>query len=166
MLALTAVGLLVMLTDPFFDSSWISNTDLLELNVDAIGEQAKKSKKQALKAAYEIAAEKHDLAWFKNVLKERTEAAEAETEEAVEAEPKKSKGKRKSKAAEEEAEDIDMEAVDEMELDDDVEPEKKSKPRKRKKDVDSEGEGSKVSRSCCSDLTRRLAPVSLRGTLR
>lgn len=136
-------------------SAWIINTELYDLPLDATEDPPKKSRKPNLDAAYKIAAEKHELAWFKKLLEEHQQAAEAseeeeeEPEEPEKAEPeaKKSKGKRKSKAAAQ-ASDAEIEDVDMMDFEEEeVEVKKKSKSRKRKKGAESDGEGGKVSHS-------------------
>ncbi|KAI9792575.1 MAG: hypothetical protein M1816_002095 [Peltula sp. TS41687] len=138
--------------------AWMVNTDLFDLDLDAIEDQPKKPRKGAIDEAYKIAAEKHSLEWFKEVIKAHNEAIAAEEDEGAEAEEEQAKAdaevkrpkakKRKSKAAAEEVQDVDMEDVDQMEFEDqEPEPEKKSKSKKRKKDVDSDGEDSKPAKT-------------------
>lgn len=73
-------------------SSWIPNYDLLELNPDEIGNNAPKTPK-ALVAAYVLAAEQHDLDYFKDILRnfveQKAEAAAAEAAELAAKEAKK-----------------------------------------------------------------------------
>ncbi|OAG39467.1 hypothetical protein AYO21_06295 [Fonsecaea monophora] len=113
---------------------WIHNTDLAPLTPDECKDIPEKGKGKALLAAYKIAAEGHDLQYFKNMLDEHAAALQAEIDakEAREAEKvaKAEKKKRKSEAKAE-VEDVDMEDADV-----DVEPKKSSK--KRKKEVDEE----------------------------
>jgi hypothetical protein len=95
--------------------------------------------------AYHVAAEGHDLEYFKTMLldhqkalqedQERREAREAAKAEKAERVDKK---KRKSVAAEDD-EDVDME---DAEQEGKVEPKKSSK--KRKKEVESDGDDEKV----------------------
>ncbi|KAF2187750.1 hypothetical protein K469DRAFT_725217 [Zopfia rhizophila CBS 207.26] len=131
--------------------AWQVNTDLQPLDIDAIkqevegGNQGKKSK--ALWEAYQIAAEGHDLPWFKEMLENHEKAVQADFEEKAAAEAKKQekkeKAKRKSTAAEE-SEDVEMEDADE----DGTTSTKKAKAsKKRKKEVDSDGEPEKPAKT-------------------
>ncbi|KAI9679960.1 MAG: hypothetical protein M1817_004975 [Caeruleum heppii] len=121
---------------------WIPNTDLGDLDLDTIGEQPEKGKSKKLYRAYQVAAEKHDLDYWKGILKDHQEAVQAD----VKARSSK-KNKRKSKGAVEEDEDVEMEdAGEEMDFDENDE-EPKSKSKKRKKDVDSDGEGDKPAKT-------------------
>ena len=104
---------------------------------------SEKGKSKSLLEAYSVAAEGHDLAYFKSMLIEHQEAMVEDAERRAERDAKKAqKSKRKSEATAlaEEADD------DEMDIDDD-EQESKPKTKKRKKSVDSEGVEEKVS-SC------------------
>lgn len=134
-------------------SYWQPNTDLIPFDLDNIkkevesGNSTKKNK--LLWEAYEIAAEGHDLNYFKDLLVKHEQAVqedelakEAKREEKAEKAAKKA-AKRKSTAA---ADDEDVEMGD---ADDTVSASaKKSKPsKKRKKEADSEGDEEKVSSS-------------------
>jgi hypothetical protein len=111
--------------------------------------QGKKTK--ALWDAYKVAAENHDLPWFKTMLAEHEKATLAEQAAADEAaeqaasvkkekKEKKEKGsKRKSVANVEE--DVEMEDV---EADGEAPPKKAKATKKRKKDIESDAEGEKV----------------------
>lgn len=103
---------------------------------------SEKGKTKSLVLAHKVAAEGHDLQYFKNMLLEHSQALAADEEtlrereqakEAAKAAKKEKKPKRKSEAAEE---DVEME---------DVEDENK-KSKKRKKAAESDDE-EKV--SCC-----------------
>ena len=126
------------------------NTDLQPLDVEEVrkeveaDKQGKKSK--ALWEAYKIAAEGHDLQWFKSMLEDHEKALQADVEEKLAAEAKKQekkeKGKRKSvPAATEEPDDVEMDDAPEEEED----TTKKAKgSKKRKKSDESEGESEKA----------------------
>ncbi|OAP59778.1 hypothetical protein AYL99_04780 [Fonsecaea erecta] len=113
---------------------WIHNKDLTPLTPDECKDVQEKGKSKPLLAAYKVAAEGHDLQFFKNMLDEHAAALQYEFDmkEAREAEKaaKTDKKKRKSEAKVE-TEDVEMEDADV-----DVEPKKSSK--KRKKEVDEE----------------------------
>jgi len=104
----------------------------------------------SLKSAYALAAEQHDLDYYKQLLREHEASIkqqieeeakleeEAQAKEAAKAEKaatKEKKTKRKSKGAE-----------DDMEVDEDAAAAPKSS-KKRKKDAESEGEGPKVNKA-------------------
>ncbi|KAJ4383008.1 hypothetical protein N0V86_002235 [Didymella sp. IMI 355093] len=125
--------------------AWQVNTELLPFDVEDVkkdvesGNSAKKNK--ALWSAYEIAAEGHDLAYFKGMLASHEAALQedAEAREAKEAEKKEKKekaAKRKSTAAAD-SDDVEMEDAG-----DDAAPSaKKAKAsKKRKKEDGSEGD--------------------------
>ncbi|EXJ80677.1 hypothetical protein A1O3_06961 [Capronia epimyces CBS 606.96] len=116
--------------------AWINNTDLTPLNPDDCKDVAEKGKAKSLLAAYQVAAENHDLEYFKAMLDDHAAALQAEIEakEAREAEKaaKVDKKKRKSEAKVE-TEDVEME---------DAEAAPKKSSKKRKKEADSEDEES------------------------
>ncbi|KAH6638247.1 hypothetical protein C7974DRAFT_157292 [Boeremia exigua] len=125
--------------------AWQVNTELLTFNVEDVkkdveaGNSAKKNK--ALWSAYEMAAEGHDLAYFKTMLASHEAALQedAEAREAKEAEKKEKKdkaSKRKSTAA------VDSDDVEMGDAGDDAAPSaKKAKAtKKRKKEDGSDGE--------------------------
>lgn len=102
---------------------------------------SEKNKAKGLIAAYKVAAEGHDLQYFKNLLADHQSALQQEIEEAEAQEAAKAaakaekakKGKRKSKGADT---DVEME---------DAEDSKKAKStKKRKKDGETDGEADKV----------------------
>ncbi|KAJ4344898.1 hypothetical protein N0V95_006098 [Ascochyta clinopodiicola] len=120
--------------------AWQVNTELLTFDVEDVkkdvesGNSTKKNK--ALWSAYEIAAEGHDLAYFKTMLASHEAALQedAEQREAKEAEKKEKKdkaAKRKSTTAAE-SDDVDMEDAG-----DDAAPSaKKAKATKKRKATD------------------------------
>lgn len=120
-----------------------------------------KGKAKALLAAYQVAAEGHDLQYFKTMLDEHAAAMQADIEakEARDAEKaakaaKADKKRRKSEAKADE--DVDMEDAD-------ADPEPKKSSKKRKKEVDSDDEESeKVSaHDCILDTTKPDSDSSL-----
>ncbi|KAI9828716.1 MAG: hypothetical protein M1832_001821 [Thelocarpon impressellum] len=130
---------------------WISNTDLSTLNLDTIGDEPEKGKSKALYRAYQVTAEKHDMAYYKNVLKDHQEAMRLDAELRA-SRGKKSKGKAKGKAAAEDDEDEDMadagdEDVDAEEEEEEGDAAPKGKSKKRKKDVESDGEDGKPAKT-------------------
>ncbi|KAI1756688.1 hypothetical protein F4782DRAFT_277837 [Xylaria castorea] len=105
--------------------SWTPNTDLSELDATTVGEMVTTKMRKDLQAAHLLAAEGHDLDYYKNVLREFEEQrlAKAEAKKSKVKTPKKS-----TKAADEEG-DVDMDDVE----DEAEEPaEKKPKSKKRK----------------------------------
>lgn len=133
--------------------AWQVNTDLQPLDMDEIkkevadNNQGKKTK--ALWEAYRVAADEHDLQWFKDMLAEHEKALVKDMEEKaadeVKKQSKKDKTRRKSNAVDEDG-DVDMEMEDTGEEGD--APLKKAKAtKKRKKDVDSDGETEKPAKT-------------------
>lgn len=117
------------------------NTHLQSIDIDEIKKEVEsgnsQKKTKALWSAYEVAAEGHDLQYFKDLLVNHEQALQADAEEKAAKQEKKAK--RKSTAAEE-VEDVEMEDADEN-----VEAStKKKQSKKRKKDVESDGETEKV----------------------
>ena len=94
-------------------SSWIPNYDLVDIDLDAVA-NVQPSIRKDLYAAHVLAAEKHDLDYFKDILQNFMEARQAEIEakEAAKAAKKASKDKRRSKAAVDDEEDADIEMHD------------------------------------------------------
>ncbi|MCJ1306526.1 hypothetical protein MMC25_000169 [Agyrium rufum] len=118
--------------------AWIPNTELNPLDPEDCKSVPEKGKQKALIEAYGIASESHDLAYFKQMLKDHMSAIEEDlrlqAEKAAEREAKKAKAaKRKSGVA-------DTEEVEEDEMEVDEEGEAKSKSKKRKKSDESETE--------------------------
>ncbi|RFU32042.1 hypothetical protein B7463_g4319, partial [Scytalidium lignicola] len=119
---------------------WIPNHDLIDVDLDTIGDVPATMRKDLL-AAHKLAAEKHDLNYFKELLKnfEEQRQAELEAKEAAKAAKKSSKAKRKSKAGGdgEGEEDVEMpDAPAEPDSDGADEDGKKTKNKKRKADED------------------------------
>jgi|TARA_R110002003_G_scaffold589_7_gene20602 hypothetical protein len=138
------------LFDVTINSAWQVNTELLTFDLEEVkkdveaGNQAKKNK--ALWEAYQIAAEGHDLAHFKEVLQahETAMAVDAEQRELKEQEKKEKaekSAKRKSVAAAD-SDDVEMEEAGD---DATAASTKKAKgSKKRKKTDESDGENEKV----------------------
>ncbi|KAI0486244.1 hypothetical protein F4859DRAFT_528043 [Xylaria cf. heliscus] len=105
--------------------SWTPNSDLSELDATTVGELVTTKMRKDLQAAHLLAAEGHDLDYYKNVLRE------FEEQRLAKAEAKKSKAKtpKKSTKTVDEEGDIDMDDIE----DEAGEPtEKKPKTKKRK----------------------------------
>jgi flagellar basal body rod protein FlgC len=97
-------------------SGWIPNYDLVDLDFEEVGNISTTMRKD-LAAAHELAAERHDLNYFKDILKNFMEARETEraAKEAAKAEKKakKAAAKKEKKTAKvveegEDDEDVDM----------------------------------------------------------
>lgn len=98
-----------------FCSGWVSNKDLVDLDSEKVADLITAKMRKDLQLAHQIAAEGHDLDYYKDLLQqfqeeliEKQKAAEAKA--AAAATPKKSKKQAKSSA---DAEDLEMEDVDE-----------------------------------------------------
>ncbi|KAI3342792.1 hypothetical protein F4824DRAFT_119928 [Ustulina deusta] len=105
--------------------SWTPNTDLSELDPTTVADIVTAKMRKDLQAAHLLAAEGHDLDYYKNVLRE------FEEQRLAKAEAKKSKAKtpkKSSKAADDDG-DVDMEDVEDEAGES---TEKKSKSKKRK----------------------------------
>lgn len=133
------------------NSAWIPNTDLTPLDPASCKDVPEKGKSKLLLAAYAVAAEGHDLQYFKDLLADHQRALQQELEEqeaqqaakeAAKAEREAKKNKRKSMDIVDDLEDIDMEDADE--------PKKAKTSKKRKKDAETDGEAEKV--NCDSPL--------------
>jgi hypothetical protein len=131
-------------------SAWQVNTEIRDLDMDELkgmvarNEQGKRTKQ--LWNAFEVAAEEHDLDYFKKMLVEHEkrvimEQQELEEKEAKKEEKEAKKASRKSLPAA--TEDVEMEDATS-----DAAPKKKKAPAKRKasalKEGESEGEALKV----------------------
>ncbi|KIV84314.1 hypothetical protein, variant [Exophiala sideris] len=114
--------------------AWIPNYDLVPLNPEDCKDVPEKGKSKSLLAAFAVAAEGHDLQYFKDMLNDHAAAMQADIDakEAREAEKavKADKKKRKSDAKVE-TEDVEMEDAD-------AAPKKSSKKRKKEADSDDE----------------------------
>ncbi|KAE8852686.1 hypothetical protein PTNB29_10076 [Pyrenophora teres f. teres] len=126
--------------------AWQVNTDLLPFDLDEVkkdvesGNQAKKNK--ALWDAYQIAAEGHELSWFKEMLSAHESAMaedieQREQKEAQKKEKAEKSAKRKSTAVDE-SEDVEMEDADSA-----APSTKKKATKKRKKTDETEDENDK-----------------------
>lgn len=126
------------------------NTELLNFDLEEVkkdveaNNQGKKNKN--LWEAYQVAAEGHDLAYFKSLLTSHEEAMQQDAEQREQKEQeKKEKKEKKEKAtkrksiAATESEDVDMEDAGE-----DGAPKKAKASKKRKKSDESDGENEKV----------------------
>lgn len=130
-------------------SAWIPNTDLTPLDPESCKDVSEKGKQKQLIAAYKVAAENHDLQYFKDLLADHQRAIQQEAEDreakeaakaAAKAEKEQKKKKRKSAEVAEEPEDVEMAEAGEEE------GKKATKAtKKRKKDAESEAEAEKVS---------------------
>lgn len=127
-------------------SAWQVNTELQPLDMDELkdiverGEQGKKAKK--LWEAYEVAAEGHDLAYFKAIVDDHA-AIQREEQALLEAKEEEKAAKKQKKAKAKEVVDTDGD----VEMGDSDAPPKKKPSNKRKKTADEDG--SKV-RLCVS----------------
>ncbi|OQD88832.1 hypothetical protein PENANT_c003G05348 [Penicillium antarcticum] len=131
----------------FFETNefaWVTNTALTPLEPAECKEISEKNKTKQLISAYKVAAEGHDLQYFKNLLNDHQaaidqEEAEAEAEkaekEAAKAAKDAKKGKRKSKGAET---DVEMEDADDS---------KKSKASKKRKNTETDAEADKPAKT-------------------
>ncbi|KAF2756681.1 hypothetical protein EJ05DRAFT_72451 [Pseudovirgaria hyperparasitica] len=114
--------------------AWLVNTDLRPLDVEEVkriySTEDKGKKSQSLWDAYGIAAEEHDLSWFKTMLSEHEVAIQQDIEEkearAAEKAAKKEQAARR-KSAKADDDDVEME---------DAAGDSSKKNKKRKKDGD------------------------------
>ncbi|OAL65927.1 hypothetical protein A7C99_3030 [Trichophyton rubrum] len=118
--------------------AWIHNADLTPITPEECKDVSEKGKSKNLIAAYQVAAEGHDLDYFKQMLNDFELAVQQAQEEqeakaAAKAAKEEKKKKRKSMEVVEGAEDEEMEDAGE----------KKKSTKKRKKDLESEGEQEK-----------------------
>ncbi|KAK5197349.1 hypothetical protein LTR92_003288 [Exophiala xenobiotica] len=115
--------------------AWIHNTDLAPLSPEDCKDVSEKGKAKALLAAFQVAAEGHDLEYFKNMLHEHNAAMQADwdAKEAREAERAAKADKKKRKSEVKADTDVELE---------DAEAAPKKSSKKRKKDVDSDDEES------------------------
>ncbi len=137
----------MVLTDySTFHSGWIPNYDLVDLDLDEVGNVDGKMRKDLLQA-HKLAAEKHDLAYFKQVLLDFQAAREADLEAKAEAkaakDASKSKSKKRSKAAadveDDENEDVEMaDAGADLDVDGGASEKKPKSSKKRKAVADPE----------------------------
>lgn len=114
---------------------WVSNKDLVDLDPDKVAELVTPKMRKDLQLAHEIAAEGHDLEYYKDLLQqfqeeliEKQKAAEAKATAA--ATPKKSKKQAKSSA------DVDVEDVEMEDVDDEPSTTKAKKSEKKRKNTE------------------------------
>ncbi|KAL3475389.1 hypothetical protein BJX99DRAFT_247594 [Aspergillus californicus] len=119
--------------------AWIPNTDLSPLDPASCKDVSEKGKSKSLVAAYRVAGENHDLAYFKDLLTDHERAIQQEEEEreaeaaakaAAKAERDAKKNKRKSMEIHD---DVDMEDADEQ-------PKQTKSVKKRKKDAEADSD--------------------------
>ncbi|KAL8243566.1 hypothetical protein R6Q59_009824 [Mikania micrantha] len=123
--------------------AWIPNTDLTPLKLEDVKEFAEKGKTKSLIQAYHVAAEEHDLNYFKEMLvdharalQEDEEAKEAKlAEKAAKADEKAAKADKKKRKSEVKAADADVDMEDA-----DATPSAKKSSKKRKKEAESDDE--------------------------
>lgn len=116
------------------------NTELAPLDVESVTAPSEKGKSKLLLAAYEKAAEHHDLKYFKEMLVDHQKAIEEDQEAQAEKEAKKAnKAKRKSTTTVA-APVLD---TDEMDIDEEAAT-PKPKSKKRKKDHEDNAADEKV----------------------
>lgn len=149
-------------------SAWIPNTDLTPLDPESCKNVPEKGKGKTLLAAYRVAAENHDLQYFKDLLAEHQRAVQQEAEEreakaaakaAAKTQKEEKKKRRKSATAAEEAEDIEMDEADHEDH------EKPKSAKKRKKEAESDAEEEKVSKIDRFGLCRGFWLEALTWTL-
>ncbi|KAJ5156559.1 hypothetical protein N7492_009362 [Penicillium capsulatum] len=143
----------------FFDSNefaWIPNTQLTPLDPAECKDVSEKNKAKGLYRAYQVAANGHDLKYFKDLLADHQAALQQELEEeeakeaakeaakAEKAEKTAKKPKRKSKAADT---DVEMEDADDTKK-------TKAAPKKRKKDAETDGEAEKPAKNAKTGGTK------------
>ncbi|TVY17945.1 PWWP domain-containing protein 3 [Lachnellula arida] len=126
---------------------WIPNYDLLDLNPDEVATSVAPSARKDLVAAHQLAAEQHDLDYFKEILKNFVEARAAEAvakEAARAAKAAKKSTPKKSKAVVDADGDVDMEDAtgdpdnEELDVAGSEKPAKPTKSKKRKPEDDAE----------------------------
>ncbi|ELR10489.1 hypothetical protein VC83_04786 [Pseudogymnoascus destructans] len=124
--------------------AWTPNTDLEPLDTSVVGDVPQGKMSKSLYAAYQLAAENHDLDHYKNVLREfevsrrRDEKAAKEAidakKAAKEAKASAKKGKKTKEVVQDEDEDVEMADAGA----DEAEKEDKPKASKKRKAVDDE----------------------------
>ncbi|TVY49333.1 PWWP domain-containing protein [Lachnellula occidentalis] len=126
---------------------WIPNYDLLDLNPDEVATSVAPSTRKDLVAAHQLAAEQHDLDYFKQILQNFVEAraAEAASKEAVRAaKAAKKSTPKKSKVIVDTDGDVDMDDAtgepdnEELDVAGSEKPAKPKKSKKRKPEDDAE----------------------------
>ncbi|KAK2745072.1 hypothetical protein FQN55_006429 [Onygenales sp. PD_40] len=119
--------------------AWIPNTDLTPLDPESCKDVSEKGKSKSLVGAYQVAAEGHDLQYFKDMLRDHAQALLQDQQErearAAEKAAKQEKKKRKS-----------MDVADEQEMAE-AGAEKRKSAKKRKKDAGSDVESDKPAKT-------------------
>ncbi|OAP54176.1 hypothetical protein AYL99_11711 [Fonsecaea erecta] len=115
---------------------WIRNTDLTALTPDECKDVSTRGRAKPLLAAYKIAAEGHDLQFFKDILDEHAMALQYELDmrEAEKAEKASNPDKRKRKS------EVKVKTEDAKMEDTDVDVEPKEASKKRKMEIDETGD--------------------------
>ncbi|KAF3482128.1 uncharacterized protein GIQ15_04887 [Arthroderma uncinatum] len=138
--------------------AWIPNADLTPLKPEDCKDVSEKNKSKALLAAYNVAAEGHDLEHFKTMLADHERALQEDLDEkeakAAAKAAKQEKKKRKSMEVVDEPEDEEMEDAGE----------KKKSTKKRKKDLESEGEHEKPAKTPKPATKLKLTTPKAPGT--
>ncbi|KAM5494716.1 hypothetical protein MaudMau93_000012 [Microsporum audouinii] len=138
--------------------AWIPNVDLTPLKPEDCKDVSEKNKSKALIAAYQVAAEGHDLDYFKAMLADHERAVQEDIEEkeakAAAKAAKQEKKKRKSMEVADELDDEEMEDAGE----------KKKSSKKRKKDQESEGEQDKPAKTPKPATKLKLTTPKAPGT--
>ncbi|KAI4631519.1 uncharacterized protein J4E87_002224 [Alternaria ethzedia] len=139
--------------------AWQVNTELLSFDIEEVKKDVESSnqgkKNKQLWEAYQIAAEGHDLAHFKEMLA----AHESAMQEDVEQKEQKKKEKAEKSAKRKSTAPDDSEDVEMGEAGDDAAPAKKAKAtKKRKKDDQSDGENEKAVKTPKIKLTTGKTP--------
>ncbi|KAI1907211.1 hypothetical protein LOZ12_005788 [Ophidiomyces ophidiicola] len=137
--------------------AWIPNTDLTPLRPEECKEPPEKGKAKKLLAAYQVAAEGHDLAYFKEILADHQRALQQDAEIRSAAKAKPGRKKRKSVEVLDEPEDDDQEMMD-------VDIEKSKSTKKRKKDIESEIESDKPAKTPKKATKLKLSTPKAPGT--
>lgn len=127
-------------------SAWIPNTDLSPLDPETCKDVSEKGKQKHLVAAYKVAAESHDLQYFKGLLADHQRAVQQEFEDREAAAAEKAALKAQKDAEKEEKKKKRKSVAEGTDVDvGDGDDDKKAKSaKKRKKDAESDAEGGKV----------------------
>ena len=122
-------------------SAWIPNTELTPLSAEDCKDVPEKGKQKALKEAYEIAAEDHDLAYFKTMLGDHAKAVQEDEELRAQKEAEKEAKKARQAKRKSNATTAEDDEADEMDIDEEGEPKPKASKKRKKSLVDSDDEG-------------------------
>ena len=125
-----------------YHSAWIVNTELTPLDPADCKNVVDKGKSKHLLEAYKIAADNHDLSYFKEMLVDHMNAMQEDAEIKAEKEAKKA-NKAKRKSMDTAAAGANNGDVGEMDVDEEA-GDSKPKAKKRKKSLDSDGVEDKV----------------------